>query len=331
MVRKMILSIILLITVLALFLLYSMVKIRYTATVLPPRPALEKDQHLRNLYAHVDYLSNKIGSRSVFEHHNIEATKDYIVSRLKEFGYTPELQSFPYEGKEYSNVIASIKGTVRPDETVVIGAHYDTVFGTPGADDNASAIAVLLEMCRILKNFSPERTLKLIFFVFEEPPMFRTEYMGSFVFVKEAKRRNENIIAMLSLEMLGYYSEKKGGQSFPLPLMSLMFSTTPDFIAVVGNLQSRNLVKKVRDAIRECSGISVETLSTVSFVPGVDFSDHRSFWKMGYPAVMITDTAFYRNPNYHTENDTIHTLNFEKMCDLLHGLVNVARRLTSSG
>ena len=327
MTRKMITYILIILIILIAFLIYSMLKVRFTTTVTPPKPDTAKSEHIRHLYAHVEHISSKIGSRSVFEHNKIEATKCYIISCLEGLGFIPDLQTYTYEGREYSNVIVSIKGGARPEETVIIGAHYDTVYDTPGADDNASAVAVLLEMCRILENFSPERTLKLIFFVFEEPPLFRSEHMGSYVYAKEAKARNETITAMISLEMLGYYSDKKGGQTFPLPLMSLMYSTTPDFIAVVGNLQSRSLVEKVRNAIRESSGIPVETLSTVSFVPGVDFSDHRSFWKMGYPAVMITDTAFYRNPNYHTETDTIDTLNFDKMADLLKGLVNVAKTL----
>jgi len=112
--------------------------------------------------------------------------------------------------------------------------------------------------------------------------------------------------------------------------MSLVYPSTPDFIAVVSNLTSRNLAKKIKKSINKSSGIPVETLSTVSFVPGVDFSDHRSFWKMGYPATMITDTAFYRNPNYHSVKDTIDTLNFNKMSSLLVGLVQVTKDLSSS-
>ncbi|MCG2741498.1 MAG: M28 family peptidase [Syntrophaceae bacterium] len=118
----------------------------------------------------------------------------------------------------------------------MIGAHYDTVAGTPGADDNASAVAILLEMCRLLKGYSPERTLKLVFFTLEEPPIFRSESMGSFVYAREARNRQEHISAMISLEMLGYYSDKEGGQSFPVPLMALMYPSTPNFIAVVGNI-----------------------------------------------------------------------------------------------
>jgi hypothetical protein len=326
--KKMIGSIIVIAILLAAFLIYSVLKIRSTASVSVSRPESTHIGDVHQLYAHVEQLSVHIGSRSLYEYDKIEDAKRYIVSCLENFGYIPTLQNYDYDGKIYSNIIISIPGTKYPDETVIIGAHYDTVYGTPGADDNASAVAVLLEMCRALKNFSPGRTLKLIFFFLEEPPVFRTEHMGSYVYAKEAKARNENITSMICLEMVGYYTDKKGGQTFPLPLMNMMYSTTPDFIAVVGNLRSRNLIDKVKNSFITASRIPVETLTSVSFVPGVDLSDHRSFWKMGYPAVMITDTAFYRNPNYHTENDTIDTLDFTTMSDLLKGLLQVAKDLT---
>ena len=326
--KKMIWSILIIVILLAAFLIYSVLKIRSSASVYASGPNSPHVGDVHQLYTHVEHLSVTIGSRSVFEYDKIEATKRYIVSCLKTFGYIPTLQNYDYEGKTFSNIIVSMPGVKYPDETVIIGAHYDTVYGTPGADDNASAVAVLLEVCRALKSISPGRTLKLIFFFLEEPPVFRTEHMGSYVYAKEAKARNENIKAMICLEMVGYYSDKKDGQTFPLPLMSMMFSTTPNFIAVVGNLKSRNLVDKVKNSLLKVSPIPVETLTSVSFVPGVDLSDHRSFWEMGYPAVMITDTAFYRNPNYHTENDTIDTLDFNTMADLLKGLLQAAKDLT---
>lgn len=328
MMKKMIWSILIIVILLAAFLIYSVLKIRSSASVSASGPNSPHVGDVHQLYTHVEHLSVTIGSRSVFEYDKIEATKRYIVSCLKTFGYIPTLQNYDYEGKTFSNIIVSMPGVKYPDETVIIGAHYDTVYGTPGADDNASAVAVLLEVCRALKSISPGRTLKLIFFFLEEPPVFRTEHMGSYVYAKEAKARNENIKAMICLEMVGYYSDKKDGQTFPLPLMSMMFSTTPNFIAVVGNLKSRNLVDKVKNSLLKVSPIPVETLTSVSFVPGVDLSDHRSFWEMGYPAVMITDTAFYRNPNYHTENDTIDTLDFNTMADLLKGLLQAAKDLT---
>jgi Zn-dependent M28 family amino/carboxypeptidase len=328
--RKMISYILLFIIFLVAFLAYSLLKIRFASSVSVKRGDTTLIGDTRKLHGHVRQLTVDIGSRSVYEYDKLEATKEYIVSRLKAFGYIPSLQTYTYSGRKYSNVIASIRGAKLPDETVIIGAHYDTVFGTPGADDNASAVATLLEIARALKGFSLDRTLKLIFFVIEEPPVFRSEHMGSYVYAKEAKARNENIKSMISLEMLGYYSNEKDGQTFPFPMMSLIYPSTPNFIAVVGNLSSRNLVRKVKNSLRTGSRIPVETLTAFSFVPGVDFSDHRSFWKMGYPAIMITDTAFYRNPNYHTEADTIDTLDFDNMSDLLRGLIQAAKDLTDS-
>ncbi|MCG6535985.1 MAG: M28 family peptidase [Syntrophales bacterium LBB04] len=322
--------ILLFIIFLVVFLAYSLLKVRSTPSV----SVKERDTTLigdtRKLHRHVKQLTVYIGSRSVHEYEKIEATKEYIVTCLKSFGYAPSLQTYTYSGKKYSNVIASRKGAKLPDESVIVGAHYDTVYGTPGADDNASAVATLLEIAQALKDFSPDRTLKLIFFVIEEPPVFRSEHMASYVYAKEAKARNENIKSMISLEMLGYYTNEKDGQTFPFPMMSLIYPSTPNFIAVVGNLSSRNLVRKVENSLRASSRIPVETLSAFSFVPGVDFSDHRSFWEMGYPAIMITDTAFYRNPNYHTETDTIDTLDFDNMSDLLRGLIQAAKDLTDS-
>ena len=328
--KKVIGYILLLIIFLAAFLVYSLLKIRFAPSVSVTRQDTTLIGDTRKLHRHVRQLTVDIGSRSVYEYDKLEATKQYILSRLKAYGYVPSLQTYSYSGKQYSNIIASIKGVRHPDEAVIIGAHYDTVYGTPGADDNASAVAILLEISRALKRFSPDRTLRLIFFAIEAPPVFRSEHMGSYVYAKEAKARNENIKSMISLEMLGYYANEKGGQTFPFPMMSLIYPSTPNFIAVVGNLSSRNLVRKVKNSLMASSRIPVETLSAFSFVPGVDFSDHRSFWKMGYPAVMITDTAFYRNPNYHTETDTIDTLDFDKMSDLLRGLIRAAKDLTDS-
>jgi len=314
-----------------LFLAYSVLKIKYSPSVSIPGQALNHDRgSISQLYEHVKHLSVQIGSRSVHDYDAIEATKNYIESTLQNLGYAPTCQDYEYNGRVYSNIIASIRGAEYPGETIVIGAHYDTVYGTPGADDNASAVALLLELCRALRDFSPKRTLKLIFFTLEEPPLFRSRFMGSYVYAREAKRKEENIRAMVCLEMVGYYGDKKGGQSFPLPFMSFFYSTTPDFIAVVGNLKSKYLVKSIKSTLNKSSEIPVETLTTIGLVPGVDFSDHRSFWKMGYPAVMITDTAFYRNPNYHSARDTIDTLNFDKMSQLLDGLAGVAKDLSDS-
>lgn len=308
------------------FLLYSLLTIRSAPSVIPPGIPGIKDMFL---YRHVEQLAVTIGSRSVFEYDRLTAARGYILSCLRGMGYSPARQDFSYEGRTFSNIVVSLRGKTRPGDVVLIGAHYDTVAGTPGADDNASGVAVLLEMCRLLKDYTPGITLKLVFFALEEPPVFRTESMGSFVYAAQARKERENILGMISLEMLGYYGNEPGTQSYPSPLLHLVYPSTPDFIAVVGNLSSRSLVRRVAASLQERAGVSVETLATVSFLPGVDFSDHRSFWKKGYPAAMITDTAFYRNPNYHTENDRIETLDFPRLSALLTGLVQMAKDLTT--
>jgi hypothetical protein len=324
-IRKAIRMLILLALLLSAFLVYSVLKIRSMPSV---PVAVQPQAGEMPLYGHVEHLSVRIGSRSVYEYDKLNAAKEYILLSLKAMGHAPALQDYSYDGRMFSNIIVSIPGKTHPEEIVLIGAHYDTVAGTPGADDNASAVALLLEMCRQLKQEQPARTLRLVFFTLEEPPVFRSKFMGSAVHAKEAVKRRENITAMISLEMLGYYRDRNNAQSFPLPLMSLIYPTTPDFVAVVGNLSSRGLVNNIATSLRKSGGIGVETLATFSFIPGIDFSDHRSFWKEGYPAAMITDTAFYRNPNYHTENDTIDTLNFAGMNALLQALIQMAKDLS---
>jgi Zn-dependent M28 family amino/carboxypeptidase len=331
MLKKMIFYALLILLTLAAVLAYPVLKVRWFAPAVAPfRPGSGVQGDVSRLYEHVHHLSVRIGSRSYHDYSRIEEAKKYIRSTLEGMGYQPELQDYEYDGRIFSNIMVSIGGIRKPGETVIIGAHYDTVQGTPGADDNASAVAILLEICRSLRKDIPSRTLKLIFFVLEEPPVYNTEAMGSFIYARAAKRRGEDIRAMLSLEMLGYFSDKEDGQGFPLPLMNLVYSTTPNFIAVVGDGKSKDLVKRIKSSVEKSSDIPVETLSTSPYVPGVALSDHNSFWKMGYPAVMITDTAFYRNPNYHGSRDTIDTLNFQKMTDVLKGLVQTARDLAES-
>ncbi|MFB3926085.1 MAG: M20/M25/M40 family metallo-hydrolase [Syntrophales bacterium] len=313
--------------ILAALLAYPIIKIRISPSISRPAPSPLRSGAAIDLYRHVETLSVKIGSRSVFEYAQIDAAKEYIETVLRDSGIPYSLQTYSFEGKTYSNVIVTIAGKIRSAEVVIFGAHYDSVLGTPGADDNASGVSILLEMCRALRSFSPGRTLKLVFFALEEHPIFHTENMGSYVYAAWARESTEDIRAMVALEMLGYYSDVKGAQSFPLPFMSLIYSSTPDFVAVVGNPKSKDIVKRIRDSIRKVPGLPVETLAASGMVPGVDLSDHAPFWDMGYPAVMITDTAFYRNPNYHSPSDTIETLDFEKMSLLLKGLIQTARDL----
>jgi Zn-dependent M28 family amino/carboxypeptidase len=274
-----------------------------------------------NLLETVRHLSVDIGERSYPDTKKLGLAADYIEDKLRHYGCHVKRQPFTYGSGTYYNIIAEVKG-LRDDKdgVLVIGAHYDTVAGTPGADDNASGVAGLLELARLTAAGPPDRTVHFVAFSLEEPPAFMTKHMGSYVYARELKERGVKIQGMISLEMLGYYCDSKGSQIYPFSLFKLFYPASGNFIAFVGNLYSRAFMTRVKNSFIAASRIPVESLSGVSLIPGVDFSDHRSFWKLGYSAFMITDTAFYRNPNYHGPGDTAETLDYEKMSELVAGL-----------
>jgi Zn-dependent M28 family amino/carboxypeptidase len=276
---------------------------------------------------HVLKLSEDIGERNSIRYTALNRAAGYIEETLKAFGYHPERQVYFWEGREYRNIIATRTGNASPEEIIVIGAHYDTVTGTPGADDNASGVAGLLELARTFQGKTCERTLQWVGFTNEEPPFFRTRHMGSRVFAKRARAAHEKIVAMLCLEMIGYFAQEQGSQEYPLPFMKAFYPDQGDFISVVGNLSSRSLVKQVAACLKNSSEIGVESIATFSWVPGVDFSDHYSFYREGYRAVMITDTAFYRNSRYHRADDRVNTLDYASMAQVVTGLREVVLEL----
>ncbi len=287
------------------------------------------------LSAHVNRLALGIGPRHFARRAAYNRAAAYIDAILHKAGYTPrrevfqvtepplltQLRTDPQErdllkDQDYQNVVATKEG--ERDEIIVVGAHYDTVVGSPGADDNASGVAVLLELARLLQSIKLSRTIVFVAFANEEPPFFRTSAMGSARFLK-LKDRREKTVFMFSLEMLGYYSDAPHSQSYP-PLLRFFYPDRANFIAVVGNLASRTLVNTVAQGIREIGTIPLESLVAPQIVPGIDLSDQRNFWKAGIPAVMITDTAYNRNPHYHTPGDLPATLDYEKASEVTKGL-----------
>ena len=204
-------------------------------------------------------------------------------------------------------------------EVVIIGAHYDTVPGTPGADDNASAVAGLLELGRLFKASSNKKTLVFAAFVNEEPPCFGSPNMGSSVYAKHLRKQGIAVTVMISLEMIGFFSEERI-QAYPLPGMGLLYPKTGDYIGIVGNFHSSQYVSFFKKGIRKHSTIHARSLVAPEFFGGINLSDNYSFWQQGYRAVMVTDTSFFRNRNYHQETDTIDTLDFKSMSELVKGL-----------
>ncbi len=272
------------------------------------------------LTSHVTVLSEEIGERNAIRYRALERAAQYIDETFRGMGYAPESQFYELEGRPYRNIYVTLPGALAPQEFVIVGAHYDTVPGTPGADDNASGVAGLLELARFFAGMTQGKTIRFIAFTNEEPPYFRSRKMGSRVYARAARERGEKITAMLCLEMIGYFSDEKGSQSYPLPLMGLAYPDAANFIAVVGDLRSRGLVKRVAQGLKSQSRVGVESLATFTFVPGIDFSDHYSFYKEGYRAVMITDTAFYRNTHYHMASDRAGTLDYGAMAHVVEGL-----------
>jgi Zn-dependent M28 family amino/carboxypeptidase len=280
-----------------------------------------------SLLSTVRYLSEEIGERSFRDLPKLNKAADYIEKSLHSFGCLVSRQTFTYRGRAYSNVIGEVKGS-NPDkkELLIIGAHYDTAVGTPGADDNASGIAGLVELARLTTLGPAVRTIRFVAFSLEEPPVFGTQDMGSYVYAEQVAQEGVKVYGMISLEMIGYFCEEKGCQAYP-PGVGWLFPDQGNFISFVGNLSSRSFTHRVRKSFVKASNFPVETLNTFSSITGVDFSDHRNFWGFGFDAFMITDTAFNRNRNYHEFEDTWEKLDFKRMNQVITGLYRAMRSL----
>jgi Zn-dependent M28 family amino/carboxypeptidase len=279
----------------------------------------DHDVSIENLKETVQYLSEMNPPRNYINTESLEKAADYITREFNEYGIITEIQTFDVSGNLYKNIIASMGP--KDGARIVVGAHYDVYGDLPGADDNASAIAGLLEIARLVKTHENELLYRIDFvaYTLEEPPFFRTKNMGSYIHARFLSENKIPVIGMICLEMIGFYSDQKNSQRYPFSLMRLFYRSTGDFIGVISNYGSSSFAKQISRNLKATS-IKVEKLKAPSFLTGVDFSDHRNYWEFGYDAVMITDTAFYRNPNYHEPTDTIDTLDFNRMKQVVKGI-----------
>jgi hypothetical protein len=285
--------------------------------------ALEKE-----LRGDVAKLAGEIGDRNVPDRKkDLSKAAAYIDAQFAAAGFPLQHQSFNAGGVICSNLWIEIPGRGKPNEIVIIGAHYDTHAGTPGADDNASGVAGLLALARRFAHRKPERTLRFVAFVNEESPYFHTDKMGSRVYAKQCRGQRENIVAMISLEMMGYYSDTSGSQKYPPPF-SWFYPSEGNFIGFIGNVESRDLVRRSIGRFRQCEQFPSEGAAVAEWLAtSVGFSDQWSFWQEGYPALMVTDTAMCRNPNYHQPSDKPDTLDFDRMARVVRGLESVVADL----
>jgi hypothetical protein len=277
----------------------------------------------------IERLAGSIGRRSTFHPRQLAEAVLYVKSELADAGYAPRDHSFVSRGTATPNIDAALPGTSSPGEIILIGAHVDSFQGTPGADDNASGVAALLALARSMSGSPCPRPARFAFFINEEPPSFQQADMGSLVYATRCRDDGENIVAMLSLESLGYYRAEPGTQKYPAPL-NLLYPSTGDFIAFVGDTGSRALVRRALSTFRDTTPFPSEGAAPPSSIPGVMWSDHWAFRERGYPAIMITGTAPFRNANYHQATDTLDTLDYDRLARVVGGLERVVRDLAAN-
>ena len=283
---------------------------------------------MSRLRTHLEMLAGTIGDRNIWRYTALQQAADYIAAAFGRSGYDPVRTCFAISGAPVCNVEATLRGTSQPDEIVVLGAHYDTVPECPGANDNGTGVAALIDLADRFARRPVARTLKFVAFVNEEPPFFQTAQMGSAVYANAARERGDRIVAMLSLETIGYYSDAAGSQRYPVP-MAPMYPDTGNFIGFVSNLSSARLLLKARRAFRERTRFPLQSAALPSAMPGVGWSDHWSFWQAGYAALMVTDTAPFRYPWYHTSEDTPEKICYEPFAKVVDGLEHVAATLAA--
>jgi peptidase M28-like protein len=277
------------------------------------------------LRTNVQKLAGEIGERNMWHYTQLNAAADFIEDSFSHAGLHPRRDSYEIQGQACHNIEAEISGN-RP-EIIIIGAHYDSVCGSPGANDNGTGVAATLALARRFVGAKPKHTLRFVAFVNEEPPYFLSGEMGSLVYAGRCKARGDKISAMISLETIGYFSDAPHSQRYPSPVLGIPYPKVGNFIGFVSNIHSRSLLRRVVRLFRERGNIPCEGAALPWFVPGVSWSDQWSFWQHGYPAIMVTDTAPFRYPHYHSSNDTPDKLDYDRFTLVVSGMKKVIEEL----
>jgi Zn-dependent M28 family amino/carboxypeptidase len=288
-----------------------------------PVPKLQTETSVKpeKLKTHVEKISNEFFPRSAPFIQNLDKTAAYIKQQFETAGAKTSEQTFQVDGKTYRNIIAHFGAETK--ERIVVGAHYDAAGALPAADDNASGVAGLIELAYLLGKTELSMQVELVAYSLEEPPYFATSNMGSFIHANSLNNSKVAVRLMMSLEMIGYFSDEPNSQAFPISAMSLFYPTRGNFISIVGNFGDFSIVRAVKSAMLGATDLPIYSINAPRSIPGIDFSDHRNYWAFDYDAVMITDTAFYRNKNYHTAADTAEKLDYNRMAKVVEGVYNV--------
>lgn len=285
----------------------------------PPNLSFSERTVRREVESTVRHLAEQIGERNARNYQGLIASEAMITGKLRALGYNVRVQAFHFDGVQMHNIEAELPGTDLAHEKVVYGAHYDTVYGSPGADDNATGVAALLSIARALRYSQLRRTVRFVFFANEENPDSAWETMGSYAYAQECRKRGDNIVGMVSLEMLGVYSDEPGSQQYPAPF-NLLYPDVGNFVGFVGNLKSRQWVRRCIASFRSRCSFPSEGVAAPEMFRDIRRSDHWSFWQFGYPALMVTDTSNFRNKLYHTDKDTPCIIDFSRLARVSGGL-----------
>lgn len=297
-----------------------------------PPPLDERELALRKaLRNHVFELSDTIGVRQYHSEapEKLVEAADYLVSTLEQAGLRPRRLGYRVGGESHDNIEVEIAGSSRADEIVVVGAHYDSPTGSPGANDNASGVSAMLELAKRFAVAKPQRTLRFVGFVNEEPWFFKTAQMGSLVYARACRERGDDIVAMISLETIGFYTDEPDSQLYPMRLLDLLYPDTGDFVSFLANSENGSLVRNTIRDFRRQARIPSEGLVALPWLQGMDWSDHWSFWQQGYPGIVVTDTAPYRYEHYHSPEDTLDKLDFDDLARVTYGLEAVVEGLAN--
>ena len=293
-----------------------------------PLSAQEKEISAR-LSGHVFVLADEIGERNIWLPEKLAAAAAYIEETWQGQNFMVQRQEYDARGVKSANLIIEIPGNSRAGEIVIVGAHYDSVLGSPGANDNGTGVASLLEISRLLSGTNNARTIRLVAFTNEEPPFFLVRDMGSRVYASRLRQQEEDIVGMLSLETMGFYSEAPHSQEYPFPF-SFFYPDSANFIGFVANLRSRHLMRLSLAAFRRTTRFPSEGTAAPGWITGIGWSDHWSFWREGYRAIMITDTAFFRYEHYHTRQDTPEKIDYDRLARVTIGLAEVVKELANT-
>lgn len=274
----------------------------------------------------LDTIVNRDGFRTYLDTATLNSVRDYLFDEFSKHSSSPYLQNYRVKERTYSNVVTIIGDSTKP--RVVVGAHYDVCGDQQGADDNGTGVVGLLQALEQLKNFSSEDyCLEFVAYTLEEPPFYGTGQMGSYIHARSLSDRGVEVFGMISLEMIGYFSTEKKSQRYPIGILKLFYGGKADYITVVRKMNKGKFARKFSRKYKHSNTIRTKKLTAPKSLQGIDFSDHRNYWFMGYDAIMLTDTAFYRNDNYHQVSDTIDTIDFERMAKVIDGLVKTLREI----